>query len=244
MDFTSLLSGATIGTILGAAVTAFATLRVAARQIRIDNVTKERTKWRSRLRKLATRLSDAVEHGNLPSIRRITHDIQLRLNPCDPKDQEIVEVLRKLSAAASEEQAALLEEVIARLALLLKHDWERAKVETRFWAARKAERIPYISSTTTPAPQATGEAKKSKTLLWLALMTGSASVIFILGASLSKPVAEAVIFFNDLKHHPTSSQWAFAILLAIGVGAVWSLLYLAFKVSEKVLVDEAMRSMK
>lgn len=246
MDLSQFIGSATVGAIFGAVITAIATLRVAARQIQIDNVTKERTKWRSHIRKLAHDLSQAIEQNDDRTIRLITHDIQLQLNPSDPPDQEIVSALRKLFAATPQEKRVFLEEVVARLALLLKHDWERAKHETRFTSRIRTEprRVPYTSNDAELAAQIVHKPKEPKTLLWLALMTGAASIIFILGASLSKSIAEAVTFFNDPNQHPSAHQWAFVILFALGVGAIWSMLHLIFKVSEKILTDEAMRSMK
>jgi hypothetical protein len=128
-----------IGVIFGAALTAWGTRYVVDRQVQIKNVTEERAKWRERIRKLAAELEKAARTNDSCRLAVIHTSMKLSLNPDDARDQEIVELVRE----ASEKREGRLEKVdkaVALLARVLKHDWQRAKVEARSgtWQERHA----------------------------------------------------------------------------------------------------------
>ncbi len=123
---TALIAGAAalVGAIIGAA----ASLRNNTRNIRIDNITKERAKWRDRVREIALAVhKDAVK---LDPVALEEHHLEfsLILNPTDSEDYAILRLIRHLKSEANEGR---LTELADRIALLLKHDWERAKWEAK-----------------------------------------------------------------------------------------------------------------
>lgn len=109
------VSGA-VGAVLGAILVFVSSQRA----LRAENVLAERTKWREEIRRIAKELP--VVNSDK---RRLASELALRLNPADDKDREIV----KLAANGNETSA----ELTTRLALLLKHDWERAKIEASWF---------------------------------------------------------------------------------------------------------------
>lgn len=136
----------TLATGLSAAcVTALVALRIAVRNAQIDNITKERTKWRERLRELADELARAVDTLDRSRIRRSAQELKLLLNPFELEDQQIVSAVMRLASCSVDERHGFLDEVTTRLSLLLKHDWECCKYETRLWAPRWAAPSGFVS---------------------------------------------------------------------------------------------------
>lgn len=111
-----------IGALIGAAVS----LRTSARNIKIDNITKERAKWRDRVRKKSLRVHEEAVNRDAPALNELHLQFTLILNPCDEKDRAILASIRQLRDTPDEPH---LTEFAVRVALLLKHDWERAKWE-------------------------------------------------------------------------------------------------------------------
>jgi hypothetical protein len=229
----------------GAAISAFATMRVASRNIHVDNVTKERTKWREHVRELSDKLAMATRNGELREVQRLRCRFQLRLNPQDEADRSIISSIDRIVTAPATHRLVALEEVTARVALLLKHDWERAKYETRFWITRgKApQRVAYVA-TAAAAKEVTATRKMPFLTAagWLATMIGAAGVIFFLAAGLSKPFIEVLVNFNDPATTHPAREWIGLAVAALIFGLMWSVLHLVFKVAEKKLVDEGVRS--
>jgi len=84
-------------------------------------VTEERQKWRERLRELIPIILHSKEEE---LVNKSISEIKLRLNPNDHYDLEIVNFLKNRT---SEEDKCKIELAFADL---LKHDWERAKLES------------------------------------------------------------------------------------------------------------------
>jgi len=147
--------------------------------------------------------------------------------------------------APAAQRLVALDEVTARIALLLKHDWERAKYETRFWIIRGKvpQRIAYVP---TDAVAKKVSAARNMPFLtaagWLATMIAAAGVIFFLAAGLSKPFSELLMNFNDPAAKHTGREWVGLVVAALIFGLMWSVLHLVFKIAEKKLVDEGGRS--
>lgn len=117
-----------VGVVIGAIIAAWGTRYVVDRQVLIKNVTEERAKWRERIRSLAAELEDAARTDDARRLAVIHTSIKLSLNPDDVRDQQIVSLIRQ----ASEKPQCRLEHVddaVSLLARVLKHDWQRAKVE-------------------------------------------------------------------------------------------------------------------
>lgn len=94
------------------------------------DVIAERKEWRDRIRVLtieAAHLMLSNDTGS-PTFQNIIAEFRVRLNPDDKKDRAILETLNN---AAKKNRGSLRHEFLARVARLLKHDWERAKSESR-----------------------------------------------------------------------------------------------------------------
>ena len=114
--------------------------RSSKRGIQIENITKERAKWRDKVRELAVAVHQAAAEKKPTKLKELQLGLSLNLNPIDPEDVSIIEAVGKLSRSELLDESTL-QEFSDRVALLLKHDWERAKVEAK--QADYASRITY-----------------------------------------------------------------------------------------------------
>lgn len=122
---------------LSGAIGAYATLRVATRTIEAENITKERAKWRNKIRRLARQLHQAATDRNSKQISEIQLQLRLNLNPDDDEDLAILRLVRRLRAPDADVDRTL-SEFSDRVSLLLKHDWERAKKDAVSFFRRAA----------------------------------------------------------------------------------------------------------
>jgi hypothetical protein len=123
--------------LVSAAIAAWVAWHAAERNALLANVTQERAKWRDRIRRLAEELQGAASKGDRDLIRRLRVALRLSLNPWDDRDREIVALLGLLAADPTDE--AILERIVVRLELLLKHDWERGKAEASWRGGGRKE---------------------------------------------------------------------------------------------------------
>ena len=117
-----------------AAITALVMWLIAQRRIEVENVTAERAKWREMVRTRALKVHDAILRGNEADLRRLKNEFRALLNPFDSDDQEILDSMA-LDGSRKERQART-DAFAERISLLLKHDWERAKLEAGFLPCR------------------------------------------------------------------------------------------------------------
>ena len=127
MTFTELFSSA----VLSAMVAALVTLRSSERKIEIENVTQERAKWREKIRLNALEVHRASVANNAPKLSELHLTFEHMLNPLDSEDNGILASICRLNCLA--ESKAELAEFSKRIALPLKHDWDRAKLEASPW---------------------------------------------------------------------------------------------------------------
>jgi hypothetical protein len=113
--------------VVAAIVAGWVSLRTHARTIKIENITKERADWRDEIRKKALETHQAAEVGNTRRLSELALEFALVLNPLDKEDRPIVALIHQLPYAEGKEKS--LTEFGERIALLLKHDWQRAKAE-------------------------------------------------------------------------------------------------------------------
>jgi len=128
--------------VVAAVIAGLVSLRSTARTIQAEYVTKERGKWRDRVRSLALKVHKAAAVGDTACLSELLLELTLFLNPRDSMDAEILDLVRNLVAMkASEPPPPQFGE---RIALLLKHDWDRAKREAQpfLWSWPK-KRMPY-----------------------------------------------------------------------------------------------------
>lgn len=125
MDFTAILSSSVIGGLVASLVS----LRSSERRIQIENVTQERAKWREKIRLKSTEVHRAALDNNLQRLAELHLEFALNLNPFHQEDRDILKVIE--SMRARDTMDAKLSEFSCRIALLLKHDWDRAKHEAK-----------------------------------------------------------------------------------------------------------------
>lgn len=109
-----------------------------------EDIVKERRDWREHIRKLSREFICSTNNipycgdKNPKILRIIYHDMQVRLNPTDNHDKEILRTMKKImddypcnSEESENRRKRDIEEFSVRVSHLLKHDWERAKHESR-----------------------------------------------------------------------------------------------------------------
>ncbi len=115
--FATLLGG------FGAGLLAFFT---SVRSIYSQDVVKERQAWREKIRALSSEALEAVRDGNIGKLTRVRHEFAIRLNPGFLEDKKILCCLSTLQDNPSRQE----KEITGRISFLLKHDWERVKLES------------------------------------------------------------------------------------------------------------------
>ncbi|MFL0564612.1 hypothetical protein ACH0CG_02560 [Microbacterium sp. 179-I 1D1 NHS] len=121
---------ALIGVVVGALINIWS----VARTIEHKSVIEERQKWRDSLRDLIPRLVGANGRDEREQARNA---IFLRLNPY--RDQEAMRLVDRYLEIPSRQTGL---DVVAHMQRLLKHDWERAKIESSIFpvfASRRAD---------------------------------------------------------------------------------------------------------
>lgn len=130
MDFTAFLSSSVVGGL----VAGFVALRSSERKIQIENVTQERAKWREKVRIKSLEVHRAAVAGNPERLSELSLEFAHNLNPLHQQDKDILAVIAALKNRDT--LYVKLPEFKDRVALLLKHDWERAKHEAKPWFFR------------------------------------------------------------------------------------------------------------
>ena len=125
----SILSGLSIA-VVGGWVASFIGFRKDERSVQLNQITEERKKWRDNMRKLSAEISALyIENKTTPSPREVAAlraTLATSINPKDLKnDGAILSHYDRLFSAESDDLSVFNH----RIALLLKHDWERVKWE-------------------------------------------------------------------------------------------------------------------
>ncbi|WP_379547401.1 hypothetical protein ACFCW2_00670 [Qipengyuania sp. DSG2-2] len=105
---------------------------ITARKLHAENVTTERQKWREKLRETALSLvEDEIQD---------THwiDLQTRLNPFSAEAATIIDSIKNSRGKKLDSEAR--DQSIRYISLLLKHDWERSKIESSFFTLFASKR--------------------------------------------------------------------------------------------------------
>lgn len=132
IDFTkfeALLAGAAVATLAGW-LGAFFALRKDERDVQIRQITEERTKWRDAMRSLTQEIvrlySERTASTSSVSIPEARSKLVTNLNPkCSDDNNKIIEHFDNLFSRLVSD----IDQFTKRMALLLKHDWERCKWE-------------------------------------------------------------------------------------------------------------------
>ncbi|MCP3176528.1 hypothetical protein MJO47_05380 [Desulfuromonas sp. KJ2020] len=114
-------------TVVAGLIAAVVSMRNNDTQVKSSNVLQERTKWREKIRNLLIELQSAQRLSDLKKLKTIQAEFITRLNPDSKNDEEIIECIQRI--IENPKDKSLFNEFAYRIALLLKHDWERAKHE-------------------------------------------------------------------------------------------------------------------
>ncbi|KQV12947.1 hypothetical protein ASC74_07510 [Pseudomonas sp. Root329] len=112
--------------VISAFVAIFFASRDSERKISIENITMERTKWRDKVRALSLSTVEAISSGDKVQILALRAELSLRLNPNDEFDNYIVGLV---CVVPENQRSAATEKFTASVAQVLKHDWDRSKLE-------------------------------------------------------------------------------------------------------------------
>lgn len=105
-----------VAAVLGALGGGLLAYVIAVRNIHHTSVVQERKAWRDTMRYLTEQLALALDSKDPRKVEDLRRQMQMRLNPFDEQDHLIL-------------AAENAEELTGRVALLLKQDWERVKLE-------------------------------------------------------------------------------------------------------------------
>jgi len=132
MDYLALFGTAGLGAFVGGLVTALVSLRISERKLAVENITQERKFWREKIRELLAAINSEFQKGqkfDKHKIQAFYVELQCRLNPHDERDRDILDVVWEMQTF--EEGSAANIVLSEHVSLLLKHDWDRAKLEAK-----------------------------------------------------------------------------------------------------------------
>jgi hypothetical protein len=125
MDLPTILSSGVVAGLVAGLVA----LRTSERKIAIENITQQRKLWRDKVRENALEVTSAYRYKNSTKLIDLYVTFQLILNPEDDDDLSILDTLWEMQADESDSNLSIV--FSEKLSQLLKHDWERAKIEAK-----------------------------------------------------------------------------------------------------------------
>jgi hypothetical protein len=127
LDLSSFFSGVTLIVVIGWLASIFE-LRKNERAVQIEQITTERAKWRGSMRKVTDEIATEYHETNprrFGKVAALRARLVTSINPNDDDDEKILIHFDELFAGTKTD----LDIFTKRIALLLKHDWERVKWE-------------------------------------------------------------------------------------------------------------------
>ena len=112
--------------VIAAIVAAIVVIWTTQRKIAIENITQERQKWREKIREKSLEVHDSLIEKDEKKLNRLRSEFEIILNPFDEEDKEILNLI-KLPSDGGGLKAS--QEFTGRVSYLLKHDWQRVKLE-------------------------------------------------------------------------------------------------------------------
>lgn len=172
--------------VVAGAVSAIVSFYVTERRVYIENVTQERAKWRSSIRTLAESIVKSAYSDDFHMVDILSSQLMLNLDPFDSEDVSLIHSVGQL--ATSEDKGVQIKEFTERVALLLKHDWERSKIESHLWSFRKAKpRVSYSNyknERMTKESVDKSEKRSLKLFIYFFSLMFSAGILFVLTVGL------------------------------------------------------------
>lgn len=234
MNWETLLSS----TVIAGLVAALISLRTNERKIHIENITQERAKWRASMRELADGIIKAATTHDSQIVTLQCSQLSLNLNPFDAEDKALILVAQQLANPVGLDSR--VQEFTDRMALLLKHDWDRAKREAHptFYHGGEPRRVPYceFKCDVISQPRYVGNGKLVPAIYFGTLML-SAGIMFFLAVGLTEPFKMLVLYMNDQTVTKPATEWATFTFLSVLCGSFWVAAYLWFKGSEKRFLE-------
>ncbi|WP_288739727.1 hypothetical protein [uncultured Rheinheimera sp.] len=225
--------------VIAGSVSAIVSFYVSERRVYIENVTQERAKWRSSIRTLAESIVKSAHSDDFHMVDILSSQLMLNLDPFDSEDILLIHCVDQL--ATSEDKRVQIKEFRERVALLLKHDWERSKAEARLWPLSKVKpRVShnnYKNECMSKESVDKSEKRSLKLFIYFLGLMFSAGVLFVLTVGLSEPFQALVKIFNDSNIDHTMKGWMEFIFVSVFCGIMWSAVYLCFKGSEKRFLE-------
>ncbi len=120
----SVLTSTVVAAIVAAAVAVWTTQR----RISVENITQDRRDWREKVREKSLFVHDALISRDSDLLNRLRAEFRAILNPCQDEDEDKA-IVSCISLPEEGTELDRAEEFAQRIALLLKHDWERVKLE-------------------------------------------------------------------------------------------------------------------
>lgn len=231
---------AVLASVIAALVGGFFAYRLGERQIQVENITQERAKWRANVKGLVDDSISAARNQEIEKFEKVVAQIQLNLNPFDSDDKALLDSGRSIYGL--EGQEAAVKAFVEHVSLLLKHDWERAKMEAKLASVftpprRRVSHQEYLQQSELKVPNhRPTEEYKGLWAPFLGLMFAS-GILFFLAIGLKEPFSQLLRHFNNPDETKTLVEWLIFIPVSALFGVIWSCLYLWFKSSEKKFLD-------
>ena len=172
-------------TFVGGLIAGFITMLIAERRIQMKNVTQERAKWRKQICEKSADVFSALISRNRSKLNQLRYELTILLNPFDREDKAILQDISLAKVGKEETQARNFSK---RIALLLKDDWERAKLETHWYGflCENPRRINFVDYQQDPTGTIQHRERESNCQCFLLMILLSVITIGIIIFTLSK----------------------------------------------------------
>lgn len=216
-----------------AAITSFFGMLINNKNIVSQNIIQERAKWRNDIRELSTNISFCIINEKYKKLYLLKNQLQLKLNPNDIEDMKIVKLIETIILEKGANNENVDTEFTERISQLLKHDWDRAKLENTLIS--KFFNKP-IRTNISLEKHIEIKNNVKYILPWIILILISAGVIFVFSAAIFEPFQKIV---NYMTNNNTYSPIIIfkTLFFAVLFGIIWLGFYIVFKISEKKIIE-------
>lgn len=115
--------------VIAGVVSAFVATWTNQRKISIENITKERKDWRNKVREKSIAVHDALIARDDDELKKLKVEFSLILNPVESKDNDDIKIIECIKLPTEGSEVECSNEFTKKVAYLLKHDWDRSKLE-------------------------------------------------------------------------------------------------------------------
>jgi len=115
--------------VVAAGISALVTVWTVQRKISIENITKERKEWREKVRRKSLEVHNAIMSRNDNEIQKLKFEFTLILNPINAEDNYDKYIIKWIRLTEEGKEIEGSDEFSKQVSFLLKHDWDRAKLE-------------------------------------------------------------------------------------------------------------------